>query len=66
MTGRPQSEWPTFVVKRCTCGHTAGQHQSSGPRGSILRAPRMGLCLVAGCDCRELVEPADDTAWEAA
>lgn len=38
-------------VRECECGHLEADHKSSG--SSFPHPLRFGVCLIAGCDCRE-------------
>ncbi|HTE60418.1 MAG TPA: hypothetical protein VK631_08695 [Solirubrobacteraceae bacterium] len=42
-------------AKQCTCGHLAGDHRSAG--SSWPHPPRLGVCLITGCECRGFQPP---------
>ena len=42
-------------AKQCACSHPAGDHRSAG--SSWPHPPRLGVCLITGCECRGFQPP---------
>jgi hypothetical protein len=53
----------TAAVEHCECGHTKGDHKSSGSLSLIVE---YGVCLVGGCDCIVFTKCTEDEVRDAA
>lgn len=55
LTWRPDPLLPAgYQAPRCTCGHAVGDHKSN--RTVFPHPLKFGVCLIAGCECREFVD----------